>query len=158
MTLAFSIFSFITWLWFWVEVSASFSYFTAGTSIKISIRSIKGPDSFLLYIETCDGEQIQGFSGLFKNPQGQGFEAPINMKRLGKVKVFLAREMVIFPSSMGWRKDSSTSRWNSGNSSRNNTPRCARVISPGRNGVPPPNKEASEAIWWGARKGRETTT
>src|SRR3989344_7463927 len=110
MTLAFSIFSFITWLWFWVEVSASFSYFTAGTSIKISIRSIKGPDSFLLYIETCEGEQMQAFSGLFKNPQGQGLLAPTSINRLGNVRVFLAREIVILPSSIGCLSDSNTSR------------------------------------------------
>src|SRR3989344_9546670 len=125
--------------------------------MKISMRSMSGPDNFRLYMATWEGEQIQGFSGLFKNPQGQGLAAPININRLGKVKVFLAREMVIFPSSIGWRKDSKTSRWNSGNSSKNKTPRCARVISPGRKGVPPPSKEASEAMGWGEGKGRWLT-
>src|SRR3989344_4519909 len=132
---------------------ANFSYFTAGTSIKISILSIRGPESFLLYIDTCEGEQVHGFSGLLRYPQGQGFEAAMSMKRLGNINVFLAREMVIFPSSMGWRKDSKTSRWNSGNSSKNSTPRWARVISPGFMGFPPPMTATSDTTWWGERNG-----
>ncbi len=43
----------------------------------------------------------------------------------------LARAMVTEPSSSGWRSNSSTFRGNSGNSSRNSTPWCARLTSPG---------------------------
>ena len=42
-----------------------------------------------------------------------------------------AREMVIFLSSRGWRITSSTLRLNSGISSRNKMPLCAKLISPG---------------------------
>ena len=40
--------------------------------------------------------------------------------------------MVTTPSSSGWRSASSAGRGNSGSSSRNSTPRCARLASPGR--------------------------
>ena len=51
-------------------------------------------------------------------------------------------------------KESSTGRWNSGNSSRNRTPRCARLISPGRTCRPPPTSAGIDAQWWGALNGR----
>ena len=47
----------------------------------------------------------------------------------------LLRAMVTVPSSSGWRSTSRTLRGNSGSSSRNSTPLCARLTSPGR-GVP----------------------
>ena len=47
--------------------------------------------------------------------------------------------------SSGSRSDSSTARLNSGNSSRNNTPRCARLTSPGRACGPPPMMALAEA-------------
>src|SRR3989344_6592006 len=96
-SLAFCILSRKIALWFSAFSPASFSYFTAGTSIKISILSINGPESLRRYMAICEGEQMHGFSGLFKKPQGQGFEAPTSIKRLGKVKVFFAREIVILP-------------------------------------------------------------
>ncbi len=49
----------------------------------------------------------------------------------------LARAMRHRPSSSGWRSISRTLRGNSGSSSRNSTPLCARLTSPGR-GVPEP--------------------
>ena len=59
------------------------------------------------------------------------------------------------PSSIGWRSISSTSRGNSGNSSRNSTPLCARLTSPGRGmPMPPPISPASEMVWCGERNGR----
>jgi hypothetical protein len=69
------------------------------------------------------------------------------MKLDGKQTVITERAMVIEPSSMGWRSISSTSRGNSGNSSRNSTPLCARLTSPGRGvPMPPPIKPASEIV------------
>jgi len=55
-----------------------------------------------------------------------------------------AREMVSWPSSNGWRSTSSTSRLNSGSSSRKSTPWCARLTSPGLGIEPPPIRPASE--------------
>ncbi len=47
--------------------------------------------------------------------------------------------IVIFPSSNGIRSSSNISLLNSGNSSKNNTPKCAKLISPGFGIRPPPN-------------------
>ncbi len=58
-------------------------------------------------------------------------------------------------SSSGWRNASSALGANSPSSSRNRTPRCARVISPGRaRPLPPPTSAAVDAVWCGARNGR----
>jgi len=65
-----------------------------------------------------------------------------------------ARLRVTIPSSNGWRNTSSTFRRNSGSSSRNRTPPCARLTSPGRGDDPPPIRPASLTVWCGARKGR----
>ena len=75
------------------------------------------------------------------------------MKRAGNVSVPFARATVILFSSNGSRSDSMTRRSNSGNSSRNKTPRCARVASPGRGFVPPPIMETCDDVWWGFRNG-----
>jgi len=74
--------------------------------------------------------------------------AEIKVKAAGKQRLIWARAMVTVPSSIGWRSICSTSRWNSGSSSRNNTPLCQRLASPGR-GVPlPPSiRPASEILW-----------
>ena len=50
------------------------------------------------------------------------------------------------PSSSGCRRTSSTCRLNSGISSRNSTPWCARLISPGRGCCPPPTSATSEIV------------
>jgi hypothetical protein len=50
------------------------------------------------------------------------------------------------PVSIGWRRVSSTVRGNSGNSSMNSTPLCARLISPGLAPRPPPTMAAIEAV------------
>ena len=47
-----------------------------------------------------------------------------------------ARDTAMMPVSSGSRSASSTARLNSGSSSRNNTPWCARLISPGRARAP----------------------
>ena len=65
-----------------------------------------------------------------------------------------ARDKVMRPFSKGSRKASSARRGNSGNSSRNNTPWCAREISPGFGGDPPPTKATEVAVWCGLRVGR----
>ncbi|OQC54303.1 MAG: hypothetical protein BWX54_02250 [Verrucomicrobia bacterium ADurb.Bin018] len=84
--------------------------------------------------------------------------AATNMKRQGKVTEAAARAMDTVPSSSGWRITSSTLRWNSGNSSRNSTPLCARLTSPGNGCAPPPSKPASEIVWCGERNGLPLTT
>ena len=65
-----------------------------------------------------------------------------------------ARETITRPDSSGWRRASSAPRWNSGNSSRNRTPKWASDTSPGRGRVPPPTSAAMLAEWCGARNGR----
>jgi hypothetical protein len=65
-----------------------------------------------------------------------------------------ARATETFPLSSGWRSESSVARWNSGSSSRNSTPRCARLTSPGFTFSPPPTRAAIEALWCGVRNGR----
>ncbi len=60
----------------------------------------------------------------------------------------------MFPDSSGSRRASSAARGNSGSSSRNRTPWCAREISPGRGGDPPPTSATALAVWCGDRVGR----
>ena len=62
--------------------------------------------------------------------------------------------MVTRRSSIGCRITSNTVRLNSGNSSRNNTPWCAKEISPGCGFPPPPTRATSDTVWCGERKGR----
>jgi hypothetical protein len=78
---------------------------------------------------------------------GQGFIAAIRIKSAGKESVMLVRASVTDDSSIGWRNISSTLRGNSGSSSKNNTPLCAKLTSPGR-GVPdpPPMSPASDTV------------
>lgn len=65
-------------------------------------------------------------------PHGQGLAAATSMIRAGKETAAAARETVTIPSSSGWRRASSASLENSGNSSRKRTPWWARLTSPGR--------------------------
>src|SRR3989338_7560372 len=95
------------------------------------MRSIIGPDSFLLYLSKSEGLQMQAFCLLPVFPQGQGFIAATKIKLDGKMAEPLAREMETMLSSSGCRSDSITLLSNSGNSSKNKTPRCANVTSPG---------------------------
>ncbi|GIX13746.1 MAG: hypothetical protein KatS3mg118_1705 [Paracoccaceae bacterium] len=55
-----------------------------------------------------------------------------------------ARATVTSPVSSGWRRASSTLRANSASSSRNSTPRCARLTSPG---VAPPGRRPPVRPW-----------
>ena len=57
-------------------------------------------------------------------------------------------------SSNGCRSTSSTFLLNSGNSSRNKIPLCAKLISPGWGKLPPPTMAVCEMVWCGSRKGR----
>ena len=82
-----------------------------------------------------------------KNPQGQGFIAPSKMNLAGYLTECVALEITISPSSKGWRKTSNTALGNSTISSKNKTPRCASVISPGFGLLPPPIIPFAEAVW-----------
>ena len=63
--------------------------------------------------------------------------------------------MVMVPSSIGWRRTSVAVRGNSGSSSRKSTPWWARLSSPGRGTLPPPERPAGEMEWCGERNGRD---
>lgn len=76
----------------------------------------------------------------------QGFIAATSWKRAGKSTRRAARAMLTCPVSSGSRSASSTRRSNSGSSSRNSTPWCAREISPGRGSPPPPTSAALDAV------------
>lgn len=83
--------------------------------------------------------------GGVKATQPHGFIAATSWTRAGKLTCALARAIETVPVSSGWRSESSTGRWNSGSSSRNSTPRWARLTSPGRTLSPPPTSAAMEA-------------
>ncbi len=77
----------------------------------------------------------------------------ISIKLAGYVTRWLARVIVIVLSSKGCLRASKTLRGNSGISSRNKTPLCAKEISPGMELAPPPMIETLLAVWCGERKG-----
>ena len=106
------------------------------------------------YLCTVLCAQVHCLVGCPKNPHGQGFIAATSIIELGYVSEPATREIVTLPSSNGWRNASITSRLNSGSSSKNSTPLCAKEISPGFGTVPPPAIPATETVWWGERKGR----
>ena len=60
------------------------------------------------------------------------------MKLHGYVRDALTLDIFIIPSSKGPRSTSNVFLLNSGNSSKNNTPLCAKLISPGFGILPPP--------------------
>ena len=78
-------------------------------------------------------------------------------KLAGYLYFWLARLMVMVWSSMGWRNASKTDRGYSKISSKNRTPLCAKLISPGRALGPPPMIETLLAVWCGARNGLDET-
>ncbi len=80
--------------------------------------------------------------------------ADISWNRAGNVACLAARDITISPDSKGSRSASNTFAWNSGSSSKNNTPLCAKEISPGLGGLPPPTRATAEALWCGVLKGR----
>ena len=126
--------------------AVSFSYSTLGTSTKISIRSMRGPEIRRWYRETIGREHEQECAVSPWKPHGHGFIAPTSMKLAGNVTVPCALLIVTTLSSSGWRRTSSDECPNSGSSSRNSTPRWARVISPGRGTIPPPTSPAFEMV------------
>lgn len=84
------------------------------------------------------GEQVHSFSFEPKNPQGQGFIDATNMKLHGYVSDAFTLLILIIPSSNGPLNTSNVFLLNSGNSSKNNTPLCDKLISPGFGILPPP--------------------
>ena len=72
--------------------------------------------------------------------------AHTSMNRLGRVREPAALVIVTTPSSRGWRRVSMADLSNSGSSSRNSTPLCAREISPGFGTAPPPVRDTAEAV------------
>ena len=87
-------------------------------------------------------------------PQGHPFTTATTRGRAGNHELARAREIQTLPSSNGWRSASSALLRNSASSSRKSTPRCARLISPGRGTSPPPTGAASLTEWCGALNGR----
>ena len=83
-----------------------------------------------------------------------GFIAAMSWNRASYSTTPLARAIWTQPVSIGSRNTSSERRLNSGNSSRNSTPLCAREISPGASCGPPPTSAAAVAVWCGERNGR----
>src|SRR5205809_8121226 len=124
----------------------------------MSMRSSSGPDTRARYRCTTTAPHAQVWCGSPNQPQGHGFIAAASMNRAGYERLIAARAIVTTPSSIGWRSTSSTFLRNSGSSSRNSTPPCARLTSPGRGYDPPPISPASEIVWCGARNGRRATS
>ena len=65
----------------------------------------------------------------------------MNIKLHGYVKLALTLLIEINLSSNGPLSTSKVSFLNSGNSSKNNTPKCAKLTSPGLGILPPPISE-----------------
>ena len=85
---------------------------------------------------------------------GHGLAARTRVNRAGKRAVRPDRAITTWPDSSGWRSASSTSRPNSGASSRNRQPRWASDAAPGRiTPLPPPTMAALLAVWCGAQNG-----
>ena len=100
------------------------------------------------------GVQVQARVGWPRYPHLQGFMAAASINRQGKAALPCTRLTVTTRSSSGWRRASSASRENSGSSSKNSTPLWARLTSPGRGTVPPPDSADALVVWCGLRKGR----
>jgi len=87
-----------------------------------SIRSRSGPETRPAYLSgTPIGHRHRPYGSPAK-PHGQGFMAATSWNRAGNRMARPTRAMDTCPSSSGWRSASSTSRPNSGSSSRNSTP------------------------------------
>src|SRR5208283_846203 len=76
-------------------------YFTAGTSMWMSMRSSSGPEIFDTYRWIIGGVQWQSRVGSPKYPQGHGFIAAASINREGNVTDIAARAIVTEPSSSG---------------------------------------------------------
>ena len=75
------------------------------------------------------------------------------MKLQGYVKTALILLIVTTLSSKGPLKTSNVFLLNSGSSSKNNTPLCAKQISPGFGILPPPTRDIGDIVWCGALYG-----
>lgn len=75
------------------------------------------------------------------------------MKLHGYVSVAFTLLIVIIPSSNGPLNTSNVFLLNSGSSSKNNTPLCAKQISPGFGILPPPTRDIGDIVWCGALYG-----
>ena len=119
-----------------------------------STRSSSGPDSLARYLRRTAGVQAQAACRPGPLAHGHGLAASTSVKRAGKRAVTPDRATTTSPDSSGWRSASSTSRPNSGASSRNRQPRWAREAAPGRiTPLPPPTIAALVAVWCGAQNG-----
>jgi hypothetical protein len=83
--------------------AARLRYGTGGTSTCRSKRSRRGREMRPRYFFPSRGMQAQGWSGLPRWPQGQGFIAPTSVRRAGKVTDMVARAIVTTPSSDSFR-------------------------------------------------------
>ena len=125
---------------------------TGRTTTRRSTRSSSAPDSRPRYRRRASDGQVHVRSST--HACGQGFAASTSWKRAGNRAVPLARAMSTQPLSSGCRSASITPARNSGASSRNSTPRCARLAAPGRRIRPPPPTIAGNvALWCGLRSG-----
>lgn len=89
------------------------------------------------YLEISAEVSVQEWLESHIYPHGHGFIAQTNMNAAGYCMLPEALQMVIILDSMGSRRDSMARRSNSGNSSKKRTQRCARLISHGRQTLPP---------------------
>ena len=128
-------------------VLISSSVVSRGTLTIKSILSKSGPDNFERYLWIWNSEHEQSFSLSPRNPHGQGFIAPTSINCAGYLIEFLALEITTSPSSRGCLKTSNTCLGNSASSSKNKTPRCASVISPGFGFEPPQIIPFCDAVW-----------
>ena len=120
---------------------------TGRTCTCISMRSSSGPEIFLRYFFTSAGVHLHLPDGCPYQPHLHGFIAQISMNFAGYVTRPAVRTMETVPSSSGWRKTSKASTRNSGSSSRNSTPLCARLNSPGIGmPFPPPAMPAALVV------------
>ena len=108
-------------------------------------RSSRARESFSRYAESRCGEHAHSTAGSPRPPHGHMFIVPTSWNRAGKIACPPTRATATNPSSSGWRSDSRTERGNSGSSSMNSTPRCARETSPGRGLGPPPTIAGADA-------------
>ena len=92
------------------------------------MRSSSGPLRRRWWRARSAAEQRQRWS---PSPHGHGFDAATSMQRVGNSITRCERTIATRPSSSGWRSASSAERANSDSSSRNSTPWCASVTSPG---------------------------
>ena len=75
------------------------------------------------------------------------------MKFAGYRQFWFALDINTVLSSSGIRNTSKLDLLNSGNSSKNNIPLCAKLISPGFAFLPPPISATFDVVWCGLLNG-----